>query len=178
MYDFPYKNLFFVYVKSHDYLWFFRKLCYGARMECGISSRKRGKDGHFTVSWSALRQADRWAIASSVPAVGGVYELYWMDERKHLRLFRIGNARYGGLRSEIRRLTDAELAETPAIAAILSDRDIFFRYAPSNSASDMADVVWFFRKTYFPEQPGCEHSKRFERIYMNETAPDKVRWID
>jgi len=178
MYDFPYKTIFFVYVKSYEVPLVFKKNVLWCRMECGISSRKRGKDGHFTVSWSVLRQADRWAIASSVPAVGGVYELYWMDERKHLRLFRIGNARYGGLRSEIRRLTDADLAETPAIAIILRDREIFFRYAPSNSASDMADVVWFFRKTYFPEQPGVEHSGRFERIYMNESAPDKVRWID
>lgn len=178
MYEITYKKLFFVYVNSHYQALVFKKNVLWCTMECGISSRKRGKDGHFSVSWSALRQADRWAIAGSVPAVGGVYELYWMDERKHLRLFRVGNARYGGLRSEIRRLTDVELAETPAIATILADREIFFRYAPSNSAMDMADVVWFFRKTYFPEAAGVEHSGRFERIYMNETAPDKVRWID
>jgi hypothetical protein len=41
----------------------------------------------------------------------------------------------------------------------------------------MADIVWFFRKTYFPENPGVNHSGRYERIYINESAPDKLIWV-
>lgn len=147
-------------------------------MDSGISAIRKGEDVHFSVRWSALRTADRWEIARSVPAVGGVYEIYWMDERKHLRLLEVGSARFGGLRSEIRRLTDPELAEKPDVATILEDREIWFRYAAVDSAADMADVLWFFRKTYFPEAPGVEHSGRYKRIFMNETAPDRVRWVD
>ena len=147
-------------------------------MDSGISARRRGKDVFFSISWSPLQKADRWTIAKSVPAVGGVYEIYWMDERKHLRMLTVASAQFGGLRSEIRRFTDPELVDDERAAAILADKDIYFRYAGSDSASDMADVVWFFRKTYFPENPGVHHSGRYERIYMNEAAPDKVRWIE
>ncbi|WP_304222492.1 hypothetical protein [Gracilinema caldarium] len=153
-------------------------LCYAVAMDSGITARKRGKDVFFSIHWSKLISADRWTIATSVPAVGGVYEIYWMDDHKHLRLLTVGNARYGGLRSEIRRLTDPQLVENPEVIEILNNKKIYFRYATANSADDMADVVWFFRKTYFPENPGVAHSGRFARIYMNEWAPDKVRWVD
>ncbi|MFQ3547192.1 MAG: hypothetical protein SNJ56_02550 [Termitinemataceae bacterium] len=147
-------------------------------MEAYITSIKKGKDVFFSIHWSTLISADRWTIAKTVPAVGGVYELYWMDDHKHLRLLTIGSAQYGGLRSEIRRLTDPELVENPEVIHILLDKKIYFRYATSNSIDDMTDVVWFFRKTYFPENPGVAHSGRFTRIYMNEWAPDKIRWVE
>jgi hypothetical protein len=153
-------------------------LCYACPMESGITAKQRGRDVFFTIRWSKLISADRWTIASSVPAVGGVYEIYWMDEHQHLRLLTVGNARYGGLRSEIRRLTDPQLVENPEVNTILQNKKIYFRYAAANSADDMADVVWFFRKTYFPENPGVAHSGRYTRIYMNEWAPDRVRWVD
>lgn len=147
-------------------------------MSSGISVKTNGKNAYYSISWSALRKADRWEIVKSVPAVGGVYELYWMDERKHLRLLTVASARFGGLRSEIRRLTDPELATDALSADLLANRDIYFRYAESDSVAAMADVVWFFRATYFPENPGVSHSGRYDRIFACETAPDKVRWVD
>ncbi len=153
-------------------------LQYSGAMDYLVTARPRGNDGYFSISWSPLRQADRWAIAASVPAVGGVFEIYWQDERKRLRLFVVGSARFGGLRSEIRRLTDSELTDNAHTAALLADREIFFRYAATDSAADMADVVWFFRKSYFPENPGVSHSGRYRRIFMDENAPDRVRWVE
>jgi hypothetical protein len=100
-----------------------------------------------------------------------------MDDHKHLRMLFVGDTHYGGLRSEIRRLTDPELTEDPKMAKILEDEEIWFRYAPANSAAVMADVVWFFRTTYLPENPGVDHSGRYRRIYMNESAPDKLIWV-
>jgi hypothetical protein len=147
-------------------------------MPSGISVKTNGKNAYYSISWTALRKADRWDIAKCVPAVGGVYELYWMDERNHLRLLSVASARFGGLRSEIRRLTDPELVEDPRVADILANRTVYFRYAESDSVAAMADVVWFFRKTYFPENPGVDHSGRYERIFAAETAPDKVRWVE
>ncbi len=147
-------------------------------MASGILARSNGKNAYYQVAWSALRTADRWEIAKTVPAVGGVYEIYWMDERKHLRMLTIASARFGGLRSEIRRFTDPELVDDPKTAAVLEERDIYFRYAETDSAAAMADVVWFFRKTYFPENPGVSHSGKYERIFVSESAPDKIRWVD
>jgi hypothetical protein len=100
-----------------------------------------------------------------------------MDDHKHLRMFSVGQTHYGGLRSEIRRLTDPELITEPKAKKILEEEEIWFRYFPSNSAANMADVIWFFKKTYFPENPGVDHSGRYRKIFMNESAPNKLIWV-
>lgn len=152
--------------------------CYSCAMDFAISSRINNREAIFTLNWSALTKADRWAIAKGVPAMGGVFELYWMDDHKRLRLLHIGNANMGGLRSEIRRLSDAELCDNSRIHAILETFDIYYRFSICDSARDMADIVWYFRKRYFPEDPGVDHSGRFDVITVMENAPDRVHWVD
>jgi hypothetical protein len=146
-------------------------------MDFGISVREKGEDAYYFINWSPLAVAERWTISSKVPAVAGVYEIYWMDDHDHLRMLAVGNTHYGGLRSELRRLTDAELAVDEKARRILEDEEIWFRYAPTNSAAAMADVVWFFRETYFPDNPGVESSGRYRKIFMKESAPDKLIWV-
>ena len=146
-------------------------------MDFGITRKEKGEEAYYFIQWSPLSTADRWTISSKVPAVAGVYEIYWMDDHEHLRMLAVGNTHYGGLRSEIRRLTDSELALDEKTRKILEDEEIWFRYAPTNSASAMADVVWFFRKTYFPENPGVEHSGKYQKIFLKESAPDKLIWV-
>ena len=146
-------------------------------MGFGISVLEKDGCVYYYVQWSPLSLADRWSINSKVPSIAGIYEIYWMDESHHLRMLAVGDTHYGGLRSEIRRLTDSELALDPRIRDILENKEIWFRYAPSNSAGTMADVVWFFRATYFPENPGVEHSGRYSKIFLKESAPDKLIWV-
>jgi len=146
-------------------------------MDLGITTQVNKDNVYYDIQWSPLCLAERWTINSRVPAIGGIYEIYWMDEHKHLRLMEIGKAHYGGLRSELRRLTDPELVTDPKIRQTLEDNEIWFRYVPSNSVDDMTDVVWFFRATYFPENPGVDHSGRFKKIFLKESAPDKLIWI-
>ncbi len=146
-------------------------------MDYTIRSQVKGRDVHFFIKWAPLSLADRWSINAKVPSVAGVYEIYWMDDHKHLRMLSVGNTFYGGLRTELRRLTDPELIEDKDTKKILEDEEIWFRYTAANSIGDMKDVVWFFRKTYFPENPGVSHSGRYERIFMNESAPDKLIWV-
>ncbi|MDR2370982.1 MAG: hypothetical protein LBD71_05850 [Treponema sp.] len=146
-------------------------------MDYGITAREKGEEVHYFVSWSPLSVAERWTINAKVPSVAGIYEIYWMDDHEHLRLLSVGMTHYGGLRTEIRRLTDSELAGDKKAKQILENEEIWFRYAPSNSAPVMADVIWFFRKTYFPENPGVEHSGRFTKIFLNESAPNKLIWV-
>jgi len=146
-------------------------------MDLGIIAQKKDDNVFYNVQWSPLNLAERWAINSKVPAIAGVYELYWMDEHKHLRMMQVGKTHYGGLRSELRRLTDPELATDPKTRRTLENNEIWFRYVPSNSIDDMTDVVWFFRSTYFPENPGVDHSGRYKKIFLKESAPDKLIWI-
>jgi len=146
-------------------------------MNYGISAQEKDDDVYYFIQWSPLAKADRYDINSKVPAVAGIYEIYWMDDHDHLRMLSVGNTHYGGLRSELRRLTDPELTIDPKARETLENEEIWFRYAPSHSADVMADVVWFFRTTYFPEDPGVEHSGRYRKIFMKESAPDKLIWV-
>jgi hypothetical protein len=146
-------------------------------MDLGIIAQKKEDNVYFNVQWSPLSLAERWTINSKVPSVAGVYEIYWMDEHNHLRMMAVGKTHYGGLRSELRRLTDPELVTDSKTRQTLEDEQIWFRYVPSNSIDDMTDVVWFFRSTYFPENPGVEHSGRYKKIFLKESTPDKLIWV-
>jgi len=146
-------------------------------MDFGISVREKDDCAYYYVQWSPLTLAERWTICTKVPAVAGIYEIYWMDDHNHLRMLSVGNTHYGGLRSEIRRLTDPELIQDPKAREILENEEIWFRYAPSNSADTMSDVLWFYRSTYFPENPGVDHSGRFIKIFLKESEPDKLIWV-
>ncbi|MDR0656783.1 MAG: hypothetical protein LBG22_10755 [Treponema sp.] len=146
-------------------------------MDYGITAQEKGENVYYFVNWSPLEIAERWTISAKVPAVAGIYEIYWMDDHQHLRMMSIGRTHYGGLRSELRRLTDPELTVDASARTILENEEIWFRYSPVNSAAVMADVVWFFRQTYFPENPGVDHSGRYRKIFLKESAPDKLIWV-
>ena len=146
-------------------------------MTPGISLKEKGDEAYYYIKWSPLTIAERWTITNSVPSVAGVYEIYWMDDHKHLRMLSVGNTHYGGLRTEVRRLTDSELTLDAKTRKILEDEEIWYRYAPTDSAKVMADVVWFFRSTYFPENPGVNHSGRFKKIFIKESEPEKLIWV-
>ena len=147
-------------------------------MNCGIKATEKQGDIYYFVQWSALSKADRYDIITKVPALAGIFEIYWMDESNRLRLFVVGKTIYGGLRSEIRRITDPELCKNnEKTKKILEEKEIWYRYAPTDSANIMSDVLWFFMQNYFPEDTSTEHSGRYENIYLKESAPDKLLWV-
>jgi len=146
-------------------------------MDLGIIAQAKEDNVFYNVQWSPLSLAERWTINSKVPSVAGIYEIYWMDDHNHLRMMAIGETHYGGLRTEIRRLTDPELVTDPKTRQTLENEEIWFRYVPCNSVDNMTDVVWFFRSTYFPENPGVDHSGRYKKIFLKESAPDKLIWV-
>jgi len=147
-------------------------------MKCGITATEKHGAIYYFVQWSPLSKADRYDIISKVPAVAGVYEIYWMDENKHLRVFMVGKTDYGGLRSEIRRLTDPELCkDNIKTRKILEEKEIWYRYSTTDSSNIMADVVWFLMQTYLPDDTSVKHSGRYENIFLKESAPDKLIWV-
>lgn len=147
-------------------------------MACGITATEKNGNIYYFVEWSRLAKADRHEIIKKVPSVAGVFEIYWMDENNRLRMFVVGNTNYGGLRSEIRRITDPELCIKDVKAKkILEEKEIWYRYAPTNSANIMADVLWYFMQEYFPENTSVNHSGRYENIFLKESAPDKLIWV-
>jgi len=147
-------------------------------MNCGVTVKVKKGDAYYSVEWSPLAKADKYEINSKVPTFGGVFEVYWMDESERLRLFVVGQTNYGGLRSELRRITDPELCTNDEKAKkILEEKEIWYRYAPTDSANIMADIVWFFMQTYFPEKTSLAHSGRYKNIFLKESAPDKLIWV-
>ncbi len=145
-------------------------------MRWEISKTVRGQDAYFTVRWSPFVRAEKYAIHTGVPAMGGVAELYWMDEGKKLNQFCVARSWYGGLRSLLRERIDPDLENDPARLAILREHKdrIYFRYSLSESNPDMEDVLFFFQETLAPGLPGARHSGRYERIFLNEINAGKL----
>jgi len=145
-------------------------------MEPAVRKEVDAGSAYFTVRWSALTKADRHQIIGSVPAVAGIFELYYMDRSQLLNLLQLGNAWYGGLRSWIRSATDPSLSTHPEMRRILTDFPCYYRYTASNSYRDILDVLYFLGETYFPKSRNRQHSGRYRYILVQELTPDKLFW--
>jgi hypothetical protein len=128
----------------------------------------------FTISWSRLRKSDKYDIIGSVPSEAGIYELYVKDEKGKLNLLHVGKSWYGGLRNEIRQRTDPILEDDPARKALLEDADCWYRWSLISNSDDMADILWFFARTYFPDKPGVHPSGRYADVFVKEVDADRI----
>jgi hypothetical protein len=129
---------------------------------------------YFIVRWSRLRKAEKYDIAKAVPSVSGVFELYFMDEKKKLNLFYFAKAYYGGLRYALRKCTDEEMETDATRKKIISTHDVYYRYSMSSSFNDICDVFFFFAKTYTPDMAVDESSGRYKNIFVHEVSDDKI----
>ncbi|MFO7850441.1 MAG: hypothetical protein R6V67_10810 [Spirochaetia bacterium] len=129
---------------------------------------------YFTVFWSPLAKAEKFDIITKVPEMAGILELYYMDE--HHRLFPMYTQRvwYGGLRSRLRRITDPELVLDQSHKNTLEKYSCYYRYTLTESMGDMLDLLYFFSLSYLPGSPPPEPSGRYENIFVEEVAPDKI----
>lgn len=140
-----------------------------------ISREAEGDCVYFTVRWSRLTLADKYRIVTGVPSVAGIYELYSMDEKKKLNLFHVASVWFGGLRNELRARTDPELEQDPVRRRILEERDCYYRYSLIENSDDMADILFFFDRTYFPgNEPRFQPSGRYVHIHVKELSDDKI----
>jgi hypothetical protein len=143
-------------------------------LEPTITKQVDFETAYFTVRWSCLRKADKYDIATAVPSLSGIFELYFMDDRKKLNLFYFAKAYYGGLRNSIRLSTDEEEESDETRKKIIADHDIYYRYTLTDSYKDMCDVFFFFAQTYRPELADGESSGRFKNIFVKEISKDKI----
>ncbi len=147
--------------------------------EPSITKRTKDGNGYFTVTWSEIRKADRWSIKNAVPAMGGVAEIYWMDDHKKLNIFCVTRSWYGGLRANLRELTDPEIERDPVRRAILLEHEgaIYYRFALTDSLDDMNDVVFFLSEVHAPGAHSVKPSGRFEKIFVNEIDSGRLTSI-
>lgn len=138
--------------------------------------RKAVQDGdaYYTIRWSPIAKADKYAIIGSVPAMGGLAELFHADEHGRMTLYLVARSYYGGLRAMLRVATDPESEKDEARRAVLlahEDR-IHYRYALLESRDDMADVMhWFLESIAARTYPD---SGRYDRIFVKELVPDEA----
>ncbi len=143
-------------------------------MDARVEKRVRGNTVYFTVHWSPLKKADKYDIISSVPSMGGVFELYYRDDRKRLVLIERSRAWYGGLRSRLRKSVDPELQGDSRLRQILEDYDLYYRYSLLESRPDMIDIIYFFERSRRAGAGAQLHSGRFQTIYLKEISDDKI----
>jgi len=129
---------------------------------------------YFIIYWSRLTKADKYDIIRNVPSVPGIFELYYMDEKKKLNLFFLSRAYYGGLRNTIRQRTDPELEDDVDRRRVLNKYDCYYRYTVTQSHMDMTDILFFFKRTYNPNDTKVQDSGRFEQIFVEERSDDKI----
>ncbi len=135
-----------------------------------ITRLEKGDDGYFTVHWSPLFKADKYDIHGSVPAVGGVAELYFKDREGRIQLFRVVRSWFGGLRAVIRQGTDPEMEKDSGMQSIVEENKdrLYYRYSICENKDDMDDVLFFLYESLAPGRHQAEHSGRYERIYLTE----------
>jgi len=133
--------------------------------------RKAVKDGDafYTIRWSPIVRADKYTIIGSVPAMGGVAELYYKDAAGKLNLYMLARSYYGGLRATLRVATDPETERDERRLAVLvaHEEKIYYRWSLVESQDDMSDVMFFYMSTYSPATR-FDHSGRYGRIFVKE----------
>jgi hypothetical protein len=134
----------------------------------------KGDKVFFTISWSRLRKSDKYDIIGAVPSEAGIYELYTKDDKGKLNLFHVGKSWYGGLRNEIRQRTDPLLEEDPTRKELLEESDCWYRWSLISNSDDMADILWFFARTYFPRRTEVQPSGRYANVFVKEVDADRI----
>lgn len=140
-----------------------------------IERMQRNLNGYYTVHWSPLLTADKYKINSSVPAMSGIYELYYRDPYGKLILHDVDLVWYGGLRSRLRRITDPTLEEDLTKREFIAGKKFYFRYSLSKSYKDMQDVIFFLSSSH--GLTALSDSGRFKKVYLRETSPNKLTTI-
>jgi len=134
----------------------------------------REGEAYYTVRWSPLIEVDKYKIIRAVPAVAGIFELYYQDDYKKLIRFYMARVWIGGLRSSLRRITDLTLNDEKKWQDVLENKKCFFRYSICHSYMDLTDVLYFFAETFFPDEEKTENSNRYAGISVDEISPEKI----
>jgi len=146
-------------------------------MKHEITKRIKDNDAYIEINWSKLKKSEKYDINASVPAESGIFQLYYKDTNKRLKLMYISRVWFGGLRSTIRKLTDPDLGFDPKWKSILSKYDCYYRYSLSSSNKDMEDILFYFSEVLFPGLNKCVDSRRYNSIFLIEKSPENFNTV-
>lgn len=127
----------------------------------------KDRTAYFTIHWSPIIRVDKYEIQRTVPAMAGIFELFYRGKDRKLHLFHYGVAWLGGLRAVIREMTDPVLLkDRPDIQRVLKDYECYYRFVVCESREDLEDLLAFFRKT--KGAPERAASGRYENVRLKE----------
>ena len=131
-------------------------------------TRKRVEDGcaYFYPDWSPRYPVNRYLITKSVPAMPGVFKLYYQGDDGKTHLFYMERVWYGGIRSEIRRASDPLEVSDRKRRAVLSKYKCFYSYTIVESKLDMGDLLRAYSMRLLPDREPPEGSGRYEKIFI------------
>ena len=141
--------------------------------------KEKDESVYYSINWSPLLEADKYSVNKSLPAMSGIAELYYVDEKKKLRLLRREHVWYGGVRGRMREAVDPVLElKDKTLQNLLSSAKLFCRYSLSESVPDMSDILYILSDP--PVRPGgpVNHSGRYKKIFVKEISPEKIITID
>ena len=107
-----------------------------------ITKQVRRNRAYYTIDWSVLQTVARNRINAGVPALPGLWEIYWLQHSRIPRLLKIGTAWRGGLRSTLRTEADPERPANREIGEYLASGDCYFHFTVCEDRDDLVDVYW------------------------------------
>jgi len=146
-------------------------------MENSVKRFEKDKDIYFTISWSALKKADRFEIIKQVPAFPGIYEIYYLDKYKKLNRIELSFCWHDSLRNIIRTKTDPSLQEDPRRKYILDSYTCYYRYIIVESYADILDIIFYLEECIDAKNNKAKSSGRYESINVKEVSPDKIMTV-
>ncbi|OHD11503.1 MAG: hypothetical protein A2Z96_05915 [Spirochaetes bacterium GWB1_48_6] len=137
--------------------------------ELHVRKMVKGKDVYYHLPWTPIKKADRYEVAKSVPALSGIFEIFYQNEKKNYILLTLEPAWYGGVQGKIRENIDYELQEDPVKRKILEDKPLFFRFVLTDCWPDIQDIMFYLiRKYRGGDVPGLESSGRYRQVYLKQ----------
>ena len=142
-----------------------------------IIKKVNAPDALFIVNWSPILPADKFTVRQKIPAMSGIYQLFYMDKYKKLVLADMDIAWYGGLRAKLRSFSDPDKLHPPDIKHIMDTKKLFCRFTLSESFADLTDTLSLLAKLEFENPEDFEETGRYEEIFLEENSPNKITTI-
>ncbi|MDR1893323.1 MAG: hypothetical protein LBQ61_01355 [Spirochaetales bacterium] len=123
---------------------------------------------YYTLAWSGLAKVDKFEIIKKVPAMSGIFQLFYEDKYKKPIIMYMARVWYGGLRAILREITDPLLTGDVNRRQVLETRSCYYRYTQVASQEDMEDLIHYLGLRILPPSQVPPPSGRFEEIYVQE----------
>lgn len=128
-------------------------------------------DAYYTVRWSKYYKYNKYDIIKKIPALSGIFVVFYLTESKKLMPFLLGYSWVGSLRHDLRQLSDPLVTEKE-ICEILENNECYFKYLIVPSYADLLDLYeyykYYYRNIFYTQMSENRESGRYNNVYVKE----------